>query len=651
MRLSHFLMLFAIFGMATTSYGQMIHFSYDWEEEPERLELNDSLLKQPAVITKNTRIIELYSDNATRSIYEYYTFHKKIRVNNEKAIESYNQVYISTENLINLENAKARVILPDGEIILFDKSNIKSAENLEDGGSYLFFPIDGIVKDAEVEILYTVKSNPQIEGRLVRIQNSAWNLNNTVRLVCPNVMRLNIKTYGDFEPTEFDSIAEDIIEYKFTLDSLPPTPNEQFDASLAYRSGLLYTLDRYYNNRNFISYGSVSENFWNNAHKELSKSTLKTINKKLKSEIKIDNYTQLEDKIRAIEDYIKTHYFISNQAQSSDVDVTLSELYTSEFGMTKITCAFLDAAGISYQMGLNCNRFELKFDKDFQATPFLQESFLYFPEIDQYLVPYGELARLGLLPYEFTHNYALILKEVTVGDYSTAVGKVQFIEAAPASKTLTTLELELDLSDPSQEIPIQVKRELNGYAAYELQPLFSALDEENKTELVEGMVKIVGEDATVNKAEVQNIEIEDVQRKPLIFEGEIVSPKIIEKAGDKYLFNVGQLIGQQSNLYNNQERQNPIENNYNRKYTRKITIQLPQDFEAKNLEELNLEVNVLEGTAHFKSWYELNGKELIVYNEEAYEQIEYPKEDYEEFKKVINAAADFNKITLVLIKK
>ncbi len=651
MKLSHILMAFAFFAFYTSSFGQMIHFTYDWEDEPVRLELNDSLQKQPAVITKNVRIIEFYSDVASQSIFEYYTFHKKIRVNNEKAIENYNQVYISTENLINLENAKARVILPDGEIILFDKSNIKSAENLEDGGSYLFFPIDGIVKDAEVEILYTVKSNPQVEGRLIRMQNSAWNLNNTIRLVCPDAMRFNIKTYGDFEPTEFDSIAENVIEYNFTVDSLPPTANEQFDAYLAYRSGILYTLDRYYNNRNFVSYGKISENFWNNSHPELSKSTLKTIKKKLKSEIKIESYTQLEDKIRAIEDYIKTHYFISNQAKSSDVDKTLSELFTTQFGMTKITCAFLDAAGISYQMGLNCNRFELKFDKDFEATPFLQESFLYFPEIDQYLVAYGELTRLGLLPYEFTHNYALILKEVTVGDYSTAVGKVQFIEAAPASKTLTTLELELDVSDPSQEIPIQVKREMNGYAAYELQPLFSAIDEENKTELVEGMVKIVGEDATVNTAEVHNIEIEDVQRKPLIFEGEIVSPKIIEKAGDKYLFNIGQLIGQQSNLYSNLERQHPIENNYNRKYTRKIKVQLPENYATKNLEELNFEVNVLEGTARFKSWYELNGKELIVYNEEDYEQIEYPKEDYEEFKKVINAAADFNKITLVLIKE
>ena len=53
----------------------------------------------------------------------------------------------------------------------------------------------------------------------------------------------------------------------------------------------------------------------------------------------------------------------------------------------------------------------------------------------------------------------------------------------------------------------------------------------------------------------------------------------------------------------------------------------------------------------FKSDYVVKGDIIEVRVEEYYKQIYAPLDRYEDFRKVVNAAADFNKITLVLEKK
>ena len=53
----------------------------------------------------------------------------------------------------------------------------------------------------------------------------------------------------------------------------------------------------------------------------------------------------------------------------------------------------------------------------------------------------------------------------------------------------------------------------------------------------------------------------------------------------------------------------------------------------------------------FKSGYKLEGNTLKVTIDEYYNIVLLPKTEYDNFQKVINAAADFNKVTLVLEKK
>ena len=56
-------------------------------------------------------------------------------------------------------------------------------------------------------------------------------------------------------------------------------------------------------------------------------------------------------------------------------------------------------------------------------------------------------------------------------------------------------------------------------------------------------------------------------------------------------------------------------------------------------------------THGFVSSYKVVNNVLEVYVLEVYRELKYPLNEFETFKKVINASADFNKIVLVLEKK
>jgi hypothetical protein len=131
------------------------------------------------------------------------------------------------------------------------------------------------------------------------------------------------------------------------------------------------------------------------------------------------------------------------------------------------------------------------------------------------------------------------------------------------------------------------------------------------------------------------------------------SPKLMEKAGPKYLFKVGELIGRQVEMYQDEHRSLPIEVEYPHSLPRTLRIRIPDGYKVVNPEAVRIKELFNEGgkdIAGFVSDYKMEGNELVVSINEFYGQTSYPISRYETFRKVINAAADFNKVVLVLQK-
>lgn len=82
-------------------------------------------------------------------------------------------------------------------------------------------------------------------------------------------------------------------------------------------------------------------------------------------------------------------------------------------------------------------------------------------------------------------------------------------------------------------------------------------------------------------------------------------------------------------------------------------MEIPAGYRVRNIEDLKInkifkEEN--EVTMGFESSVELNGNVVTINIFEQYRKIRYPMDQIDPFKDIINAAADFNKLVLVLEK-
>jgi hypothetical protein len=88
-------------------------------------------------------------------------------------------------------------------------------------------------------------------------------------------------------------------------------------------------------------------------------------------------------------------------------------------------------------------------------------------------------------------------------------------------------------------------------------------------------------------------------------------------------------------------------------YKRIIKFTIPEGYTVQGLDKLNMKFDYSENgtiTALFKSSYVMSEGKVIISIEEAYDKEFYSKANFDGFRKVINAAADFNKISLLLKK-
>ena len=135
--------------------------------------------------------------------------------------------------------------------------------------------------------------------------------------------------------------------------------------------------------------------------------------------------------------------------------------------------------------------------------------------------------------------------------------------------------------------------------------------------------------------------------------GEVIGTALIEKTGKDVLFKIGDVIGPQSELYQEKERQDPIDMFYAHHYSRTIKVEIPEAYKPAGLEALKMSIKFdFNGkpACGFVSDYKLENNLLTVNISEYYNVIQLPKEEFENFRKVINAAADFNKVNIVLEK-
>ena len=158
------------------------------------------------------------------------------------------------------------------------------------------------------------------------------------------------------------------------------------------------------------------------------------------------------------------------------------------------------------------------------------------------------------------------------------------------------------------------------------------------------------------QVEAENTGYINVGIKPLILNGKFNIDKYIIPVREKYLIKLGLFIGPQAEMYQDgKPRTLPVDMGFRKNYHRVMKFEIPENYKVTNLESINMEVLAKEKDgevyADFISSFSLENDVLTITCDERYHKIHFPVEQYEDYRKVINAAADFNKIVIYLEEK
>jgi hypothetical protein len=627
---------------------------YNWETNPSyNIEESD----KDMVAIKDKIVTEFYFED--QNLTEYYLEHKILWLNSDDRIEEYNKIYLAFSNKTSLKVSKARVIKKTGEIIELDESKILSAENEETGRKYNYFALEGLQKGSIVEYYYVIKRRPTYQGARVDIQNDYNKKAVEFDLYSPSNLLFTFKSFNLNSTVTKDETSTEKMHWQLAIKDVVGIDKEE---QSPYRAALGYVMYKLHQNtaNNIIitSYNEVAQNLFAFYYPEYNEEETKLINKFAKN-IKLNNDDENEEKkARIIDLYIKENIYISDNDSENlkNLSNVINTKTANETGIVKLYVALFKKFNITHEMVLTSNRTKLKFDREFEATNFLQEFLFYFPASKKYLSPSKFGTRFGFPPPYYMDNYGLFVTGYNINGKRKAFSEVKYIEGIPASSSTDEMVINVyfNKEDFSQNT-ITLERKLNGYYAMNIQPFMNLIPANRKNEVIdEAFAQNTDKNAKVLKRVLINEDPSLFGVKPFVVKFDISSEYFVEKAGNKYLFKLGDLIGPQMEMYQEKKRILPLEAEFNRSYYRTIKIHIPEGYKISNLDDITIKNSYTAKGKElfiFDSYYTLDGNILTVTADEHYRESIVAPEIFEAYRTVINSAADFNKVTLILEPK
>ena len=638
--------------ITSTSFAQTVPFfkSYNWELNPKyTIESSD----KDMIAIKDKVVTEFIFEN--QNLIEYYLEHKILWLNSDDRIEEYTKVYLPSANDASQVVINVRIIKKTGEIIVLDKSRILESENEKTGIKFNYFSIDDIEKGSIIEYYYVAKRRPKLQGAMVDIESDYDKQTLEFDLYAPSNLSFSFKSFN-LETTvkKIENITEKT-HWKFSAKDVKAVNKEDkapYNASIGF---IMYKLhENTANNAIITSYYNVAQNLFDFYYSTYSELEKKLIHKFAKN-FKFDEDLKDENKARIIDLFIKENIYISEN-DSENLTNVLKTKTANETGVIKLYIALFEKFDVTHEMVLTSNRLQLKFDKYFEATNFLQEFLFYFPASKKYLSPSKFGTRFGFPPPYFMNNFGLFITGYDINGKRKAFSEVKFIEGIPASLSSDEMLIEVNFNTKDlTKNTIALERKLNGYYAMNLHPFMNLIQPNRINEVIDQyFVQNSDKNAKVLKREFINEDPSLFGVKPFVVKFDISSEYFVEKKGDKYLFKLGDLIGPQMEMQQEKKRILPLEAEFNRSYYRTIKIHIPEGYQISNLEDIIIKNSYATKDKElfiFDSYYTLEGDVLTVTADEHYRETFVAPEIFEAYRTVINSAADFNKVTLILEPK
>jgi hypothetical protein len=524
-------------------------------------------------------------------------------------------------------------------------------EMTEEGVKYMILAVDGLEKDGELEFFYTQKRNVTFFGtETFKESNLIKDLE--IKIITPENLIFGSRSYNGF-PELKDTVIDKKRYLSASADKIVPLQDEKYANLSANQKRIEYNLE--HNTKSgtdrLYTFADAGKRIYN-SYTGLEKADEKAVSKLLEK-LHTDGKSE-EEKVHLIENFIKTNINLVKAANNKNLSEVIKNNYGTEFEIRQLCLALLLSSGVKTELVLTSSKFDRKFDPDFEGWNYLDEIFFYFPGLNAYMDPSNYVFRLGQLSYMFTGSDALFIKPVEMGGIFSAVTKIKKLPSSSVAENYMNMNVDVTFDNNMKLVKDHLLSNYAGYLASNLRPYYFYAAEDKKEEFIKDQLKGGMEDAEITNIKIKNFNLNSAEvNKEFIVEADLSVASLLDKAGDSYLFKIGTLIGPQEEMYQEKPRMLPAELAYPHCYNRKIIVHLPAGYHAKGLDILKMDIDGgkgMEKSIGFKSSYTLDGNTLTVTVTEFYEELLYPVSVFEQFRKVINASADFNKISIVLEK-
>lgn len=626
----------------------------------ENPSFDDAKVEVPTIFENENEIIlkkdlKIQFVQNEKGVSQFLLIHEKTLINSDDAIEKNNRVYIPYRNDENLVTNKLRVILKSGKIILLDEKDIKEETDEERGLKFSYYAVNGLEKGCIIEKIFVKEQAPDLKGNTIDFQTDVPIVQASFELIYPKHLVFKYKSYNQLSEAVFanEKFGENssLMVKENLIQGL--NDDEKYANWEVNRKQFRYKLDENLANKtkNIYQFKSFASDVYDNIFADLDKKTDKVINDFIKN-ITVEN--EEIKQIQAIESHIKSsigynRFFNSNKTL---IDVFNSK-QANQAELIKIYIAVLKKFNIKTELVFTSSRYDVIFDPDFESYENLRDVLLYFPNSKIFVEPHSFEYRTPLFNHIYGNNYGLFIKEKDFGGTKMGIGNLEFIEI-PKDITHDFMDIVVDFTEDLSNPIVHAKIEYGGYAAVNFQPLKEYMPLEQYNDVLKQIAENYTQGGEIIAMKTENEGVENIGKKKFILDLKFEGNLLTQKAGPNILFKLGETIGRQLEFYQEEKRVQPVEIDYPHYYTRKLTLKIPKGYKIKGLDsaQMNFDTQVNQKTvAKFVSNVKITNHELVIDNEEFYSVINYPLEVYESYKKVINAAADFNKIVVILEKE
>jgi hypothetical protein len=499
--------LFILLFLGINSFGQLYPFykNHDWEDTPQL-----SSREVPGELyyyTKYLLAIEYEYDLNSGSYFKYETEHYKVKLATDAGIEEFNKIYIPMDGVYRIKKLSTRVIKEDKVVKLSPKVEEFYSEDADE--RYYYFPMSGIELGDEVEVMYTLQKEPEFDGDQFFFQSDIPIYDFDFYFIAPNDAYFQFLPHNGLKSPELIDTILQRHQWFMHMDSIEANEPEYFseynntimklDASLR---GFDSPTDNSYSP--YDEFNALLNMVYNVTFEKKDAKALRALN----TTLGIYRMNSVEEKVRAMEHFIKTEVLIS----SSNPDASMAEIVesrkTNSIGSILLLMGLCQQAGIEYQYGFISDRYETRLSDEIESMHFLQNYFMYFPEIDQYLAPLDFSTRLGYLSADWVPNNGYFLTHKTYPTLSTD-WIVKPISGTTAQQNKDSIIIRINVDENMLNGELTIERHISGYKAGKYQTYYYLYSENRKEEKHNELLNFFQDNSKFKMTEISNTNPED----------------------------------------------------------------------------------------------------------------------------------------------